>query len=236
MQVNYKNQILSSVPWISISSFIFFTLLFLIYPTIDISFSSLFFYNKTFPLQMDNNIFIAIIDRLIQFGGMALWIIFVGYFGIKELKTNGFKNLFGFGMKRKLIYISSVGLIGSVSIVRIIKWHMMRCRPSYIDVFGGPAAFTKVWTRNVSFYHEDCVSFVSGHSATGFLLFSLAFLYPKSDSRRKKYILLSIFVGSIFGFVRIIQGQHFISDVIFSGYIVYFSALILSYFLKPDRN
>ncbi len=236
MQLNYKNQILSSIPWISILSFIFFIALFLAYPLIDITISSLFFYHNRFPLQMSENSLIKIIDHLIEFGSVALWIIVIGGLWIKELTVNGFKNFWGIGMKRRLIYVSVVGLFGSITMVRIVKWYIMRCRPMYVDIFGGPAAFTEVWTRNTSFYNAKCLSFVSGHAAIGFLLFSLAFLYPASDLRRKKYILLSISIGGLFGFIRIIQGQHFISDVIFSGYIVYFPALILSYLLQPYKN
>ena len=135
-----------------------------------------------------------------------------------------------------MLIFKLVGLLGSVTLVRFIKLYIMRCRPLLINIFGGPAAFTEVWTRNTSFYSSKCLSFVSGHSAIGFLLFSIAFLYPQSDLRRNKYILLSISVGGLFGFIRIIQGQHFISDVIFSGYVMYFSALILSYLLQPYKN
>jgi membrane-associated phospholipid phosphatase len=164
---------------------------------IDISISSLFFYHNTFPLRADKNILIKVIDHLIEFGGITLWVGVVGYFWIKELKANGLKNFWTIGVKRKLIYIALVGLIGSVTMVRAIKWYIMRCRPMLIDIFGGPAEFTEVWTRNSAFYTSKCVSFVSGHSAIGFLLFSLAFLYPKSDLRRKKYILLKILIKHI---------------------------------------
>ena len=183
---------------------------------------------------MENNQWIKLLDHIIEYFCIVLWITFVAHLGIKDLKKNGLRDIFKPGMKRKLMYISLVGLIGSVGLVHGIKHYVKRCRPNLIEIFGGAEKFSEPWIRNLSSTHEKCVSFVSGHSATGFLIFSLAFLYPASDSRRKKYILLGILVGASFGFIRIIQGEHFISDVIFSGYVVFFVAFILNYFLKPS--
>jgi lipid A 4'-phosphatase len=183
---------------------------------------------------MEFNQAIMIIDRFIEFGCIALWITIVASIAKREFKNYGLKYTILF---RKLYYISAVGLIGSVAIVNIIKHYIMRCRPKYIEAFGGYATFTEAWTRNL--YENDnisCLSFVSGHSAIGFLIYAIAFTFPIKSSRRKKFFFLGTLVGGTFGFIRIIQGQHFISDVIFSGYVVYFSALILSIIFKPSQN
>jgi lipid A 4'-phosphatase len=229
-----KNKFFSNIPWISIASFIFFAILFIIFPSIDIWFSNLFFMKNKFIFS--KNKIIRIIDYVVEYGGIALWVGFVAYLGLKDLKRNGLRDIFKPGIKRKLLYISLVGLIGSVGLVHGIKMYMRRCRPNLVEFFGGIEKFTKVFTQNTAPIYEKCVSFVSGHSAVGFLIFSIAFLYSTSDIRRKRYILIGMLVGTLFGIVRIVQGKHFISDVIFSGYVVYFTALVLSLVIKPSAK
>lgn len=185
---------------------------------------------------MENNLWVKIIDCIIGYGCVILWIAAVSNLGIREIARNGLKQIFKPGIRRKLTYVSLVGLIGAVMVVHLIKHYIKRCRPYHLDVFGGNEIFTRVWIQNTAFKDHECSSFVSGHSAVGFLIFSLAFLYPKSDVRQKRYLLLGIAVGGLFGFLRIIQGKHFISDVIFSGYVVYFSALLLASFIKPSSQ
>jgi lipid A 4'-phosphatase len=215
-------------------SFILFFTIFKAYPSIDIYISSLFFDGEKFPLNMEFNPIIMVLDRFIEFGCIALWVTFVFKIAKKEYKSYGLKYT---ALMRKLYYISAVGLIGSVAIVNFIKHYIMRCRPKYIEEFGGDAAFTEAWSKNLYEYENmSCLSFVSGHSAIGFLIYAIAFTFPIGSRNRRKFILLGTLVGGSFGFIRIIQGQHFISDVIFSGYVVYFSSLILSIILKPSLS
>lgn len=98
----------------------------------------------------------------------------------------------------------------------IIKSHSGRARPGHIEQFGGSKTFTQPLMIT-----DQCAtncSFVSGHAASGFALMALAFVYT-----RRKYMLmtLGISMGLVIGSVRIIQGGHFLSDVLFSGVITY---------------
>lgn len=47
-----------------------------------------------------------------------------------------------------------------------------------------------------------------------------------SGTRRKRLLAVSILAGSAIGLVRVVEGGHFLSDVIFSGLFVYFAARI----------
>ncbi len=219
-------------PMIAFISFIFWIVLFKTWPKIDLFISNLFFDGEKFPLGMKYNMIIKIIDHFIEFGCIGLWITVLVRRFKRNRKNHGLQYT---AVKRKLLYISSVGVLGSVGAVHMIKRYIMRCRPNYIEFFGGPFPFTEVWTRNLSEFVNisKCASFVSGHSAIGFLIFAIAFIFPASDSRHKKYIILGTCIGGLFGFIRIIQGQHFLSDVIFSGYLVYFAATALAAIIKP---
>lgn len=220
-------------PILAFISFCIWFYIFKTWPEIDLYIANLFFDGKKFPLSMEYTAIIKIIDRFIEFGCIALWITFIVKLAKKEHKNHGLKYT---PLMRKLVYVSSVGLLGSVGAVHFIKRYIMRCRPNYIELFGGPSPFTEIWMRNMSdaVNASKCVSFVSGHSAIGFLIYAIAFTLP--TNKRFKFILLGTLVGCLFGFIRMIQGQHFLSDVIFSGYVVYFSAVVLAIFIKPEYS
>ena len=219
-----------TLPWISIISCSLFVILFNVYPEIDIIVSKLFFKDNVFSLRGRYNGFIQFIDHFIQFGCISIWIIYIGYYTTKAIRKNGCTII-----RKQLSYVCTIACGGSIALVHFIKHHFMRCRPHYTDIFGGPAQFTNPWTYNTSAFvgQSSCLSFVSGHAAIGFLLYSIAFLYTNYDSRRRYYIIIGSIVGGLFGFIRIIQGEHFLSDVIFSGYVVFFFAMIVAYILKP---
>lgn len=235
IQMSCKNQGFRKSPFMPIASFIMLSITFLLFPSLDLAISSLFFDGKTFPLHMKHNSFIKMVDRLIEFGCIAIWVIIVIALAKREINKNGWQLTH---LKKKLIYVSLVGLVGCVGVVHSIKHYIVRCRPNYIEFFGGPAPFTHVWIKNASeiAMGDNCLSFVSGHAAIGFLLYSLAFTYSRRDARRNRLIIIASITGGCFGLVRIIQGQHFLSDVIFSGYVVYFTAMILALFIKPCRT
>ena len=60
-------------------------------------------------------------------------------------------------------------------------------------------------------------SFVSAHAAAGYVLMAGGLLWP---ARRRRWIWIGLVVGSVIGVVRIIQGGHFLSDVIGAAAVV----------------
>jgi lipid A 4'-phosphatase len=122
-------------------------------------------------------------------------------------------------------------LLGPGLLVNALKDSWGRARPAQITEFGGAAHFTpflipaKECARNCSF--------PSGHAAIGFWFMGPAFIDRR---RRTLWFALGILCGLGIGCVRIAQGGHFLSDVLFSGWIVYGTALVLSRMLlkQPD--
>ena len=64
-------------------------------------------------------------------------------------------------------------------------------------------------------------SFVSGHAAGAFFILSLSWVF-----RQKRWLLLGLFLGALVGTGRVLQGGHFVSDVVFAFWAVYFSSLL----------
>lgn len=99
-----------------------------------------------------------------------------------------------------------------------------RERPVQIEQFGGQGQFTPAFVYS-GVCQKNC-SFVSGHASLGFAFMALFFLY-----RRPSVFVLGLSVGVIVGLGRIMQGGHFLSDVVFGFWFTYFSMLLVAKFM-----
>ncbi len=106
-------------------------------------------------------------------------------------------------------------LAGPVLLVNTaLKPFFARARPREIARFDGKMIYTAAWQPAISPFRNS--SFPSGHASIGFYLLGPAILL-----RRNYRLFVSLFtVGAILGatvsFSRIIQGGHFISDILCS--------------------
>jgi lipid A 4'-phosphatase len=125
--------------------------------------------------------------------------------------------------RKAMAYLLLVALAGPLLLVNtVFKDHWGRARPSQIEQFGGDKQFTRAAVPA-----DQCVkncSFVSGHASTGFFFLAPAFVYPR---RRRLWLAAGAAAGLGTGLVRIVQGGHFVSDVVFSGIVVYLTARVL---------
>jgi lipid A 4'-phosphatase len=115
------------------------------------------------------------------------------------------------------MYLLMAVLIGPGLLVNYgFKEHFGRARPKHILEFGGDRAFSAPF-RVVSECMHNC-SFSSGHAAMGYYFSSISYVAPKQY--QVITFLCGILLGSIIGFGRVLQGGHFLSDVVFSGIFI----------------
>ena len=120
---------------------------------------------------------------------------------------------------KDVFFIILSGLLSLVFFVNIIFKNMWgRARPNEIIQLGGKEGFTP-WFKVSSACDINC-SFVSGDAAVGFFIIILYFI-----TNNKNFLWISLFSGYILGITRIMEGGHFFSDVLFSGFLIF----ILSY-------
>src|SRR5260221_2767865 len=103
------------------------------------------------------------------------------------------------------------GLLANV----VLKDNWGRARPSHLVEFGGKSTFSPPLLLSDQCDH-NC-AFVAGDAAAGFFLLSFALLARR---RRALAIAGALGVGAALGVVRIIQGGHFLSDVVFAGLFI----------------
>jgi lipid A 4'-phosphatase len=186
--------------------------LFFFFPQLDIKFSS-FFYHPQNRFYLKDYAFCIFIYRSVEIIALGL----AAGLPLLLFISAVLKNVFTSEFRKRVLYLILTLALGPGLLVNVIfKEHWGRARPDHIEQFGGSNRFTPAFVIS-SECKRNC-AFVSGHASVGFYLISAAFLMKK---HRKKGLVLAISYGFIIGLVRIIQGSHFASDVIFSFYFVY---------------
>jgi lipid A 4'-phosphatase len=99
-----------------------------------------------------------------------------------------------------------------------------RARPRDVVEFGGAHKFTPAWIISDQCSH-NC-AFTSGHAAAGFSLCIGFFV-----SRRKIWLNGGLLFGGLVSLSRMMNGAHFFSDVLFSFFVVFISAAIVTWLL-----
>ncbi len=100
----------------------------------------------------------------------------------------------------------------------LFKNHWGRARP--YQVLRDNHQYSPVWQPHITKVEDN--SFSSGHAAMGFFLGVPLFVM----GYRKMGFMLSLLGGVIVGIVRILQGGHYLSDVVFSGMFVWVSTYL----------
>jgi lipid A 4'-phosphatase len=127
------------------------------------------------------------------------------------------------GLRRRIQvgYLIAALALGPGLLIDVgLKDYWGRARPAKVVEFGGAKTFSPA--MHPADQCENNCSFVSGHASAGFYLVSLGFL--GGAAARRRWTLIGLAVGALFGLGRIAQGGHFLSDIVFSFYATWFSA------------
>lgn len=108
-----------------------------------------------------------------------------------------------------------------------LKEYWGRARPSQVVEFGGQQPFTPA-LKPASGCASNC-SFVSGHASIGFWWLALGLVWP---AWRWRALALGLLLGGTLGIVRIMQGGHFASDVVFSLLAVWGTAELVAWIFR----
>lgn len=105
----------------------------------------------------------------------------------------------------------------------VFKTFWGRARPRQVSEFGGSAEFSPplLVTDQCS---SNC-SFVSGDASMGFYFLAIALVAP--HRYRRVSIVAALTFGLFIGLIRVLQGAHFFSDVVFAGVFMGLAILLL---------
>ncbi len=185
-------------------------------PEIDVYISS-FFYNGNKEFLIQNYYPVSILFRKILLPFLLIYIFVLPV----VLQFLPLQKIY-FGYKFSLSEIGFIWISGTITmllVVNVILKNMWgRVRPNDISNFGGIYDFTP-WYQISNSCASNC-SFVSGDASVGFLLIIFYFI-----TKKNVYFYLGWICGSLLGFIRIIAGGHFFSDIIFSQIVVIITIL-----------
>lgn len=138
-------------------------------------------------------------------------------------------------LKKQALFLLLLLAIGPGLLVNVaLKDHLGRARPREIHEFGGQYPFTQIWRHGATGKNS---SFPSGHAAVAFYLMAPWFVL-----RRRNRMLASCWLagglafGCLVGTARMLQGGHFLLDVIWAGGLVYLSGEIIARTISLDQD
>ena len=135
--------------------------------------------------------------------------------------------LLGFGLRQWLFLILVLVIGPGLLVNTVLKEHSGRPRPIHLVQFGGDSTFTPVFHSGPC--SNNC-SFVSGEAS---FIYALGFAVAVMASRRRKTLMeTAVIAGTLVGFVRMGQGGHFLSDVIFAGVFMAIVVAVMYWFFS----
>ena len=186
--------------------------LFVVFPHLDIYFSDKF-YDQKIGFIFSNNFFVNLIFRCIPvitklWATLCSVMLLVKFVNTKSIKIT---------LKSPIMFLLVAAVLGPGLVVNYgLKEHVGRARPKAIKEFGGTEDFTPALTLSDA-CSTNC-SFSSGHAAMAFYFTSLAWI--TAVSYQNLVLIITSSFGLLVGLGRVMQGGHFISDVIFSFLII----------------
>lgn len=185
--------------------------LFALFPGIDLVVSG-WFYRPGAGWELGYARGFALVREAVPFmigGAMAVAVLL---YAVNLMRGTDLLQLRG----RGLLFVTLALLLGPGLLANVVlKDHWGRARPAHVTEFGGASAFTPALIPSTACDH-NC-AFVAGDAAAGYFLLAFALLARR---HRAAAIAGALAIGTGLGVVRVIQGGHFLSDVVFAGLFV----------------
>ena len=208
-------------------AFVFAAVMFALYPQVDLWFTGLF-YDPAHGFAWRESATLRALYKIVPYIGWVSFAVLCVVIALGFIRPDGRLRTY----RKVAVYLLLVLFLGPGLVVNeLIKAHSGRARPSYSQPFGGDKAFTRAFVP-ADQCERNC-SFVSGHAAVGFYFLSFAFVFTAA---RRTWLVVGVALGSFFGLARIVEGAHFLSDVVFSGFTIYFVAALVDWLMFGRAN
>ena len=220
------NKKIINVPLYVWLAFVVSSLIFVFFPQIDITITSLFYVpNVGFPAK--NTLYESILFNSI---GYVVFFSIAIPFALWIYNSIFKKELYHVNKKVVLYLMLVLAIAPGIIVNDIFKDHWGRARPADTTIFGGTKKFTPAFILS----DQEGNSFSCGHASGAFFLIALALLAQK---RKVLWMSLAVGYGLAISYVRIAAGGHFFSDTVVSFFIVYITTLIFyGIFFQGDKR
>lgn len=213
-------------------AFFLSTLFFTTFVNFDLNVSQTFF-NSQSGFILDHTFLAKILRNIFR----AIYIIGILYACLGLIITIALNGKIAARHSSKWIFLLLCVSIGPGLVANIIlKKNWGRARPIQLEEFGGSKKFTPPLIRTNQCQTSNC-SFVSGEASSIYAVFFALGMVSIGTIRRQLFII-GMVGGVSAGLVRVLQGRHFISDIIFAGIFMWLTVLLLwwlTYKIWPNR-
>lgn len=197
---------------------------FIAFPGLDLAASGLFFADGHWRLSRES-VWLILPYRGLPRLGQAVVLTLAGLWLAGWIFRRGWLR----ARRAAVGFLLAGALVGPVLVVDIaFKDHSGRARPINVQPFGGDKVFTPAFIPTDQ-CRKNC-SFVSGHVATA--SFVMAFGWLAAPARRRRWLAAGLAAGGLMGLARMMPGGHFLSDVIFAWFAVYFSLWLTEWAMR----
>lgn len=198
---------------------------FVTYPTADLVVSGWLYSKQTGFIYRDQPIVVFVYELFaclhIPIIAVLIWLLFASWRWRRTAESL---------LRRRLCFLLLVLAIGPGLLVNgLLKGQSGRARPYQVEQFGGRSTFTGAF-QPASNCVRNC-SFVSGHASLGFFFIAFAWVF-----RDRRWLWFGILLGTAVGLGRMLQGRHFLSDVVFAYWVVYASCVLLASLLLRQKR
>ncbi|OQX14518.1 MAG: hypothetical protein BWK76_14465 [Desulfobulbaceae bacterium A2] len=155
-------------------------------------------------------------------GVSALLILLAGWFR-PRLRT----------LRRPALFLVLLLALGPGLLINVIfKDNYGRVRPKELQEYGGNLSYSHVWEFGNGGRNS---SFPSGHAGIAFYLMAPWFLYRRNNRPQAIFFLLvGLGWGGLVGTARMLQGGHYLTDVLWAAGMVYLTGEVLAQVLRLD--
>jgi lipid A 4'-phosphatase len=214
--------------WLGGTGLALSVLVFMLWPTLDLRVSQAFFDMSSATFPANNIPWVHAVYVATPWASRSVFVLCC--LGLLYLKIR--PQAQRLGLQRRLLAWVFMAIVGLGVVVDWgLKDNVGRPRPEQLQLFGDDKPFVPAfqWSTHCD---VNC-SFVSGHAASGFSL--MAWGMWAGWQRRQKFLLMGMAAGAAIGAVRVAQGGHFFSDVVFSGWAVWLTYLLIRYIWLVHR-
>jgi len=214
---------------VSVALCILCSAVFYLYPEIDLKFSMIF-YDPEDGFYLSHSNWLHLLEKMPKM--LAIGVLFL--MALLALLTFFYTRSLEYKHYVAHLYIAIVFILGTIIVVdQGLKEYSGRARPYQVEEFGGYKQFTGA-------YHKaaECAgncSFVSAHAAAAFAFVGFAFVV-RNRHKRALIEISALVWGLVAGFARIVDGKHFLSDIILCGMYIYILAVVLAIIMKPSKS
>lgn len=128
-----------------------------------------------------------------------------------------------------------VGMVVSTAAVAILKHYSQHACPWSLTIYGGDSPFFELFSVAPSSM-ESGRCFPAGHPSGGFALMAFYFAFMHSKPRfSTRMLILGLSAGLVMGIAQVMRGAHFLSHIIWSGWVVWVALLILYWIWPPAK-